>query len=281
MIQSLTGYWEYCLDRFIVENQFFKIFHQRVNWKNPQTLAEKMQILKIDPEAKKMWIYTDRHQVREYVKKSVGGKHLIKLLGVFGNPEAINIDSLPKRFVLKTTHGSGQIIICKNKSDLNWQKTKEQLRKWLQTNYYKKFREKSYQLIKPRIICEKYMEDKNGNLFDYKLFCFHGRPRLIQVDLDRYTNHTQNFYTPGWKKIPMARCFPVFKKKLPKPKYIKKMLQIATILAKPFPHVRVDLYSVDNKIYFGEMTFTSFAGYPVFKPNKYNYILGQYLQLKA
>jgi len=277
IINDFRGKASYRWDKFIIEEQYFRIFKKPMNWNNPQTYPEKMQILKIQPEAEKLWIYTDKYEVRKYVKKVVGKQYLNKVYGVYKKPEEINLKSLPNKFALKPTHLSGPVIICKNKAKLDWKKTKKELNRWLKINYYRKFKEKSYKLIKPRIICEKLLRDKQDNYYDYKFFCFHGQPKLIQVDLDRYINHTQNFYTPSWRKVPIKRCFPVFKKKLGKPKDLDKMLEIASVLSAGFPHVRVDLYNLDGQILFGELTFSSFAGYPAFKSEKYNRILGSYL----
>ena len=281
MLNSLRENISYRWDKLIIELQYWKIFRQKINWDNPQTYTEKMQLLKLAPESEKLWIYADKYEVRKFVRKTIGSQYLNKLYGVYQNAEEIDLNALPNKFILKPTHGSGPIIICKNKADLNWPETKKILNRWLKKNYYHKFKEKSYKLIKPKIICERYLEDKQGNLYDYKFFCFHGKSKFIQVDLDRYVHHTQNFYTPSWRKLPLARCFPVFKKPLKKPSNLKKMLKIASSLSANFPHVRIDLYNVDNHIYFGEMTFTSFAGNPVFKPKKYDYIIGKYFKLKT
>ncbi len=279
MLKRLIQKLEYQLDKLIVSGQYFRIFRKKINWQKPKLLTEKLQVLKIDPAAEKLWTYVDKYEVRKFIKKTIGGRYLPKLYGVYQSPESINLRLLPRQFVLKPTHGSGWEIICKNKNQFDWPEAKKKLNHWLQINYYKKFREKSYKLIKPRIICEQFLKDKKGEAYDYKFFCFHGRPKLIQVDLDRFIDHTQNFYTPSWKKVPIARRFPVFKKKLTKPKKWKEMLGLAITLSTGFPHVRVDLYNLDGRIYFGEMTFSSFAGFPVWKPGKYNQILGRYLKI--
>ncbi|MFC1626976.1 ATP-grasp fold amidoligase family protein [Patescibacteria group bacterium] len=269
----------YHLDKIIVSWQYKNRFKKKLDWENLKSYPEKLQYLKIMPETDKWWIYTDKLKVRDYIKSKIGEKHLFKLIDVYQSPNEIDWDKLPNQFVLKTNHGSGLIIICWDKKKFDRKAARRKLSLWLKINYYQRYRERSYRLIKPKIVCEKYYQDKKGDLHDYKFFCFDGKPKLIQVDIDRYTNHTQNFYDENWEKIKIKRCFPVFKKELKKPKALGKMLKLAKKLSEGFPHVRVDLYDVDNKIYFGEMTFTSFAGYPIFTPKRINDWLGELLVL--
>jgi len=273
-IQELINYQK---DKFLVEKAYRNIFHRRINWHQPTTFNEKINVYKISPEIEKLWLYTDKLAVRRYVTKTVGAQILNQVFGVYRNPETINFKALPDKFVLKTTHGSNWNIVCKNKTELNWHLAKQQLKVWLATNYYSLFQERQYKLIRPKIMCEKYLEDKQGNLTDYKFFCFHGRPRFIQVDIDRHTRHRRNFYTPEWKKIYFSHIYRSTTKIITPPRDLKKMLAIAKKLSAKFRHVRVDLYNFDRKIYFGELTLTHGSGLHPFQPQRYDHIIGQYL----
>lgn len=267
-------------DKFFINLKYFLIFGKIINWKKPITYTEKLNVYKISPLSIKWWIYVDKFEVRKWVEKKIGKKYLVPIIGVYRNPDEIDFNSLPKKFVIKTNHGSGWIILCKDKNRLDWPSAQKKLNYWLKTNYYRLHKELSYRLVKPKIIIEKFLGNQNGDIiYDYKFFCFNGKVKLIQVDLDRFTHHSQNFYSPAWKKIPISRIFPVFIKKTKKPKNLKLMLQIASILAKNFPHARVDLYNVNGKIYFGEITFTSYGGFSAFKPEKYNQLLGSFFKL--
>jgi len=272
-------YFPPAFDRFFVQLKYLLLFGKKINWKNPQTYTEKLNVYKISKQAETLAPLVDKTQVRIWIAKKIGAKYLVPLIGIYNHPDEINFKKLPNKFIIKANHGSGWIIICQDKKKLNWPKTKKQLNRWLKTSYYRLLKEKQYKTVNPKIIIEKFLADKKGETYDYKFFCFHGKVKFIQVDFDRYTHHTQNFYTPAWKKLPICRCFPCFQKPAVQPKNFKQMLKIATKLSKGFSHVRVDLYNLDGQIYFGEMTFTSFGGFSAFTPKKYDLIFGRYFKL--
>lgn len=276
MFRAINDFISYQKDRLLVGKAYRKVFHSRINWRHPVTFNEKINVYKISPEIEKLWPYVDKLAVRKFVAKTVGTQILNKVYGVYRDPEAINFKSLPDKFVLKTTHGSSWNIVCKNKTELNWHLAKQQLKSWLANNYYSLYQERQYKLIQPQIMWEKYLEDKQGNLTDYKFFCFRGQPRFIQVDIDRHTCHRRNFYTPEWKKLNFSNIYPPTNKIIPPPLDLKKMLEIANRLSAKFRHVRVDLYNFDRKIFFGELTLTHVSGLHPFHPPKYDYIIGQY-----
>jgi len=272
---------QYYQDKQIVNDQTLKYINQKINWRSPQTYNDYINIAKIDPEAKNLWIYADKYEVRKYIKKTIGSQYLNKLYGVYQSPDEIELNSLPKQFVLKTTHGSGFNIICKDKCKLNWEKTKKQLNQWLNINYYSLYREGSYRLIKPQIICEKYLKNKNGQPIDYKFFCWHGEPRFIEVEINPYTkNWERDFYNLSWQKISLSHLHPRSNKTIPIPENLCQMINLTKILSANFIHARIDLYKVGNKIYFGEITFTPGAGFTNYKPRKYAYLMGQYFKRK-
>ncbi len=277
MFEFIKDIFQHRKDKWIVNKQALEYLNYKINWRRPQTYNDHINILKVSPKSKNLWIYTDKLEVRKFVKKTIGVKYLNKLYGVYQSPDEINLNSLPNQFVLKATHGSGFNLICNNKIDLDWAKVKNKLNKWLNIDYYSLYREVSYRLIKPQIICEKYLTDKRTQEIDYKFFCWHGQPYFIQVDIDRFSkNRRLDFYSLGWQKLPFSLRYPRSDKIILPPPNLSQMADLASALSAKFDHVRVDFYNVNRRVYFGEMTFTPNCGFFDFKPDKYNYIIGQY-----
>ena len=281
MFKKLIELRNYYQDKKLVSQRYFQIFGRKIDWKNPKTYNEKLCIKKISPEMEKWWIYADKWEVRKYVAKKAGKKYFNKVYGVYQTVEEIDFKALPNQFVLKLTHASGCNIICKNKEKLDLGKTKEKLNKWLKLDYYLKSQERQYKLIKPQIICERYLEEKNGQLADYKFFCFDGQPKFIHFDIDRYTNHRRNFYNLKWQKLPFSQGCPNIEAKIPKPKDLSKMIEMSKVLSADLDHTRIDFYYLNNRIYFSEITFTQYGGMQPFRPEKYDYIIGKYFKLKT
>lgn len=265
---------QYNQDKQFVDNHYFSIFGENINWNNPKTFNEKIQVFKISKEAEKLWPYVDKVEVRKFIKETLGEEYLIPIVGVFNNANEINFDELPNKFVLKTNHGSGWNIICKDKAKLNWEETTQTINSWLKQNFFHRFRERQYKLIKPKIIVEKYFSKIRNNP-DYKFFCFNGKPLYIEVSTDKEKNHKRNFYDLSWKQIPLQLGFPNDPREIPKPPKLKQMIEIAKLLSNKFPHVRVDLYNIGKIIYFSELTFTHANGAQKFIPEKYNLIFGK------
>lgn len=266
-------------EKFIKKN-FKKKFNKNINLENPITFNEKIQWLKLnwrDDIASKC---ADKYSVREIIKNTIGEEFLNELYGVYDDVDEIDIDKLPEKFVLKGTHGSGFNIICKNKYDIDWDKEKKIMKKWLKTNYYFRGREWVYKNIKPRIICEKYLEGENGEPpIDYKFMCFNGEPKFSFVCLERFDELKIDFYDNNWNKMKFSRKYPNSDYEIPKPKLYDEMIEISKTLSKKFPFVRVDLYEVNGKIYFGELTFFPGNGMEEFSPNEYDEIVGKYIKL--
>lgn len=267
------------------EEMIRKIFKQRlgreVNLENPKKFNDKLQWLKLnwyDPLAVKC---ADKYAVREVVKDKIGEEYLNELYAVYNSVDEIDISKLPNKFVLKGTHGSGFNIICKDKENMNWKKEKKKMKRWLRKNYYWRTREWVYKDIKPRIVAEKYLKHPEyGDLKDYKIYCFNGEPKLTQVDIDRFGNHKQNFYDKNWNfKDIRIWCENDPDNQIKKPKNYADMIRISKILSKPFPHVRVDLYNVDGKIYFGELTFFHQSGMANFIDKDLEIQMGNWVDL--
>lgn len=266
-------------DEQYVRAMYFYKFQRLLNLNPPRTFYEKLHWLNLSDYLEKYTSLADKYTVREFVTSKVGSQYLIELYGVYNNEAEINFGVLPRKFVLKATHGSGWNIFCKDKNKLDEEAAKIQLREWLNKNYYRKYRERIYKNISPRIICERFMEDENQNdLIEYDFFCFHGCVQFIIVDLDRLTAHTSYFYDKDWNIWPL-REDPYNPKILEKPKNFERMKEIAEALAEGIPFVRIDLYDVNTTIYFGEMTFTPNAGYGKNRPVGWDYKLGTYLNL--
>jgi len=247
-----------------------------INLRHPLTFNEKTIWLKINHKYPNANMLADKYLVRSFVEKKIGDKYLISLLNVYDNPAEIDFTVLPESFVLKTNHGSGFNIIVRSKKELDTNKTRNQLDRWLKIDYYSIAKDYQYKGIKPRIICEEYLENSAENpLIDYKIFCFSGEPAYIQVDLDRFTKHTRNFYDLSWNLLSFTTLYPLGKKVLPAPEKLSEMIWIAKSLSEGMIFARIDLYNYKGQVYFGEITLHHGGGFEPFFPKKYDYILGE------
>lgn len=229
--------------------------------------GEKIQWIKLYGNLETYKDLVDKYRVREYVEKKIGKKYLTEIIKVYSSTNEINFEELPDRFVLKLNTGSGYNIICKDKEKINRKKVIKQLNNWLKEDYFKIKKEPQYKNIEKKIICEKYMENKKGELLDYKLFCFNGKAEFIEVDFDRFENHAMNFYDLKWNLMDLKKGkYPNYSGKLEKPENLNEMIEVAEKLSEELPFARIDLYDVDNKIYFGEITLTPAGGLTPFIP---------------
>ena len=253
-----------------------------VNLQNPLTFSEKQQWYKLYSKNPLMAQCADKHDVRQYII-DCGYEHLLnEQYGVYDSVEDIPIDSLPERFVLKAAHASGWNLIVRDKSKVNWKQEKKTMRLWLKQDIYWSGREWVYKNLKKRIVAEKYLEDESGGLLDYKFFCFGGKPAFLQLEVGRFTeNNTRNFYDTDWNLMPFGKELPHNPNvDIPVPDCFEEMKEIAEKLSKPFSFVRVDLYQVGGKVYFGELTFFPAGGAPDFVPKEYDKIVGSMWNIK-
>lgn len=256
------------------------VIPKRLNLKNPSTFNEKTIWLKLNVRYANANIISDKVLVKEFVKNKIGEQYLIPNIAVFDDVSQIEISKLPSSFVLKANHGSSWNIICEDKNKFNFKDVEYKLNRWLNTNYYDIGKEYQYKDIAPKIICETYLTNSKENpLVDYKIFCFSGEPKFIQVDLDRFTNHTRNFYDVDWKLMPFTTLYPLGGKKLPRPEALDEMLSIAQKLSDGLKFARIDLYYHNKSVYFGEITLHHGGGFEPFMPSEYDKILGQYINL--
>lgn len=253
---------------------------KELNIKNPKTFNEKLQWLKLYNRNPNYTMMVDKYEVRNYIKNTIGENYLIPMLGLYNSTKEIDFDKLPNKFVLKTTHDSGTVIICKDKETFNKKEAIKKLNKRLKMNYFYLWREWPYKNVKPRIIAEQYMEDKKtSSLNDYKFYCFDGEPKMMFIVIDRGKNTKTNFYDMNFNKLELQQTYPNFTKEIKKPKQFEEMIELARKLSKNIPHVRVDFYIINEKIYFGELTFFDAAGLDNFNPEEYDTILGNYIDL--
>lgn len=270
-------------DEKMIRLQYRIATGRKLNLKQPERFTEKLQWYKLFYRDPLMTQCSDKYSVREYVASKGHEDILVPLYGVYERAEDIDFEKLPNRFVLKTTNGSHTNILCQDKSKLDIESTRKTLNQWINDWAGKVGREWAYHDIKPRIICEKYLEkDKNNDLIDYKFFCFNGEPFSLYVIVERFLKDgiKLGIYDTKFNKLPYNRAdIRDLKTNAIKPKNLEKMVEIARDLSKDFPHVRVDFYNIDGKIYFGELTFYTAGGYQTYTPDEFDYILGEKFKL--
>ena len=257
-----------------------KRFGREINLKKPKTYTEKLQWLKLFYRNDKMPVCTDKYDVHDYLTK-LGHKNLLnEVLGVYKSADEIDFESLPNRFVAKTTHGCGQNLICKDKTELDWNKWKKIMNSWLKLNVFASGREWNYKDMQPRIIIEKLIDHQP--LIDYKFMCFNGEPKFLQINNDYEGVHYVDFYDIGWNKVDFTyERFTKSKHIVACPPQFNEMKELARELSAPFPYVRVDFYNPTNQIIFGELTFFPGSGLLPLVPvaNNYDELLGSHLDL--
>ena len=251
-----------------------------MDFNNPETFNEKLQWIKLYDRNPLMTKCSDKYAVREYVSEKGFGNLLNSLIWEGFHPEDIPFDVLPDKFVIKATHGSTFNMVCEDKSSLNREKVVHKLNKWLNTKFLPCYGEWFYGVERPRIIIEHFLdEDGRKSLTDYKVFCFHGEPKYILVVTDRDGNtHKNDVFTTDWQKIPDTNMgFPNSNHEIRKPKCFQEILDASAKLSEDFKHARVDFYIVDDQPYFGELTFTSSAGFDRFEPMEFDREMGKWL----
>lgn len=268
-------------DKLYIELMYQVKLGEKCDLKNPKSFDEKLNYLKLNDRKDEYSKMADKYEVRDYIAGTIGDKYLIPLLGVWENPEDIDINALPKEFVLKCTHDSASVVICKDKDNFDFEKAKQKLGASLKENYFYHSREWPYKNIKPRIIAEKYMVDESGSeLKDYKIYCFDGKPHMIQVDFGRFVKHERNLYDTEWNYIDKTIEYPRNPNhQIARPKSLEKMLELAGVLSKGIPSVRIDFYDINGELYFGEITFYQEGGFAQFDSPEFAYELGELIRI--
>lgn len=268
-------------DRAYIQLYYFAQFKKFCNLRNPKTYNEKLNWLKLhdrNPDYPKL---VDKYEAKKQVARIIGEEYIIPTLGVWDSFDEIDFDALPDQFVLKCTHDSEGVVVVRDKKKLDFPAAREKLTHALSQNFYYMGREWPYKNLKPRIIAEKYMEDHvDGELRDYKFFCFGGEPKAMFVASDR-TDHGVffDYFDLDFNHLDIRQKYPNAAKSIRKPDNFEKMTELSRKLTKGFPHVRADFYEVDGKLYFGELTFYHFSGFMPFQPEKWDGIFGDWLKL--
>lgn len=275
------GLFDKWSDEKFLKKKYRIVTGKELNLECPESFNEKLQWLKLHDRKRCYTTMVDKYAVKDYVAGKVGEKYIIPTFGVWERFEDIDFNKLPKQFALKCTHDSGGVVICKDKEKLDMRHAKRILSSSLKRNYFYKGREWPYLNVSPRIIAEQYMVDESEKeLKDYKLFCFDGEPKLIQVDFGRFDVHRRNLYTTDWEYIDASIKYPKDPStQIPRPARLKEMLEVAEKLAEGIPHVRVDLYSIKEKIYFGELTMYHGGGMEKFTPEELGKRMGGWIKL--
>ena len=287
-------------DKLFLSVKYWAKMHKILDLNNPQTFTEKMQWLKLynrNPEYTKL---VDKYEAKIFISSVVGEKYVVPTLGIWDRFEEIDFDSLPEQFVLKCTHDSGGLVICREKSSFDIESARKKIKDCLKTNYFWHSREWPYKNIRPRIIAEEYLEEvehtetyiekqefqcnsnqpaKIEHLTDYKFFCFNGEPKIMYCSKDMSKMPRTDFFDMQYSRLPIRMRDPNSEHIPPKPAHFEEMKRLAAQLAKGHPHLRVDFYEVGKQIYIGELTFFHCSGFVKITPNEWDKIMGDWIKL--
>ena len=257
--------------------KFYKVTTgKELDLNNPQTFSEKMNWYKLNGRMPLMAQCADKVAVRDYIIEKGYSECLNEIIGIYNRVQDIDYNSLPDQFVIKAAHGSHMNYIVKDKSSFDWKRAKRMMKTWLHQDIYWSGREWVYKDIPKRIIIEKYLEDETEELRDYKFFCFNGKPKYLQIDVGRNAVHYRNYYDMSFAFLHLRDDVPSDERIVhEKPVMFDEMKKIAADLASPFQMARVDFYQVNNKVYFGEITFFHNGGITWFLPEEYDLVFGR------
>lgn len=264
--------------RIAIEDTYFEAFGRRPELRNPRRYSEKLQWQKLHDHNPLYHVLADKAEVKNYVAGKIGQEYLIPTLGVWDSPEKIDWDALPSRFVLKCTHDSGSTIICDDKSSFDRKAASDKLASALKRNYYRRFREWSYKGLRPRIIAEQYM---GSDIADYKFFCFHGKPQLMFVATERNSAEETkfDFFDMDYRHLDFRNGHPNALQRPEAPAAFAQMKELAARLAEGLDQVRIDLYEIEGRIYFGEYTFYHWSGFMPFDPDSADEWMGGFYNI--
>ena len=271
-------------EKLYLKWRFKKRVGYSLNLDNPRTFNEKLQWLKLHDRNSLYTKMVDKYEAKKYVADVIGEEYIIPTLGIWDCFDEIDFDQLPEQFVLKCTHDSGSVVICKDKKILNRKLARQKLEHGLRYNYYYSGGlEWPYKNVKPRIIAEKFMADKSQiELTDYKFMCFNGIAKCCFTCTGRHSSRGLHvtFYNRQWEKMPFARHYPVEQEPGPRPLNYEKMVELAEKLTTSLKFARVDFYDINGRIYFGEITFFPGNGMEEFTPVEWDYKIGSWIQLQ-
>ena len=271
-------------DKLYLKMQYRLVMGKRLDLNNPITFNEKLQWLKLYDRNPQYTTMVDKYEVKKYIADKIGEQYVIPTLGVWERFDEIDFDTLPDQFVLKCTHDSGGLVICRDKTKFDKEAAKAKIEKSLSRNFFYYGREWPYKNVKPRIVAEKYMvDDTEKELRDYKFFCFGGVCKCMKVDFDRFIEHRANYYDTDGNLLDFgeAICPPNPSKNIVLPKNKEKMIQLAEELSANIPFLRVDFYDVNGDIYFGELTFFPATGLGSFTDDEWDNKLGSWIEIRG
>lgn len=276
------GLFRYWSDEKFLKYKYKLVFGHKLNLENPQTFNEKLQWLKLYDRKPIYTTMVDKYAVKKYVADRIGEEYVIPTLGVWDSFDDIDFENLPNQFVLKCTHDSGGLVICRDKDSFDKKEAKRKIRKCLKRNYYWSGREWPYKDVPRKIIAEKYMEDsKTGELRDYKFFCFNGEPKALFIATDRQSDRETcfDFFDIEYNHLPIINGHPNAQTIPQKPENYVEMIKLAKILSADIAHVRIDFYEVNGRVYFGEITFFQNSGFVPIEPKEWDEKLGDWIEL--
>lgn len=270
-------------DKAYLRIKYYLRMGRKLHLQSPKTFNEKLQWLKLYERKPDDKVLSDKYAVKQYITETLGEQYVIPLLGVWNHFDDIDFNSLPDRFVLKCTHDSGGLVICKDKSKLDLKKAKKIIERSLKYDYFIYSRENAYKDVPRRIIAEAYMEDiTSGELVDYKVHNFNGEPKFILLCQNRFKDGglCEDFYSAEWEHLDIKRPYhPNAPEVAEKPEELEEILRLSRILSKGRPFVRTDFYIINHRVYFGEITFSPACGMTSFVPEKWDTIFGEWIEL--
>lgn len=268
-------------DEVYIQLYYFARFHRLCDLRHPRTYNEKLQWLKLHDRNPAYVAMVDKVEAKKVAAGVIGEEHIIPTITVWESVDEVDLDALPQSFVLKCTHDSEGVVVVPDKSRLDWPAARAKLAAALSRNFYPIGREWPYLGVKPRIIAEAYMEDERfGELRDYKFFCFDGEPRAMFVASDRGIGETKfDYFDLNFKRLDIRQCYPNREGEVERPETFDQMIETARALSRGIPHVRIDFYEVNGRMYFGEYTFYHFSGFMPFDPPEWDEIFGSWLCL--
>lgn len=279
-LKSLKGALRTVPDRLYLQLYYFAKFRKFCNFRTPSTYNEKLQWLKLNYRISEHSKLVDKYAVKEVVAGIAGDKYVLPTLGLYESADDIDFDKLPESFVLKCTHDSEGVILVESKTLLNQDEARSTLRRALARDFFAIGREPHYQNLQPRIIAEPFLVDETqGQLLDYKFFCFDGEVKAMYVASDRSSGLKFDYFDARYSPLNIRQSYPNSEIPPSKPSQFEEMIQLAQKLSQGHPHVRVDLYQANGRVYFGELTFFHFSGFAPFHPSKWDKIWGDWLNL--
>ena len=256
---------------------------KKMQWKAPKTFNEKLQWLKLYDRNPVYTTMVDKFEAKQFAAQLIGEQYVVPLLGgPWERFDQIDFEALPDQFVLKTTHDCGGVLICKDKSSLDRQAAKEFLEKHLKRDYYSTGREWPYKNVKPRIFAEAFLAELEDDLRDYKFFCFDGVPKLMFIASERQSKEQEtkfDFFDMDFNHLSIINGHPNSPNPISRPENFEKMKELAAVLSKGIPHLRVDFYECSGRLYLGEMTFSHWGGLVPFEPEEWDEKLGSWIKL--